>query len=173
MSTSRVALLRWQFELTWALFEYHLERLDDDDPRWEPARSCWTVHRSDDGRWLPDWADSEPDPIPVPTVAWVTWHIEWWWSVTMDHLHGRPARDRTAVTWPGDAASTVARMRELRSLWTDVLDGLSDEDLDAEATFPWQGDPTMTVGHTLAWVNMELTKNVSEIGQLRLLRAAS
>jgi hypothetical protein len=28
------------------------------------------------------------------------------------------------------------------------------------------------VTHTALWVNVELTKNISEIGQLRLLRAA-
>jgi hypothetical protein len=28
------------------------------------------------------------------------------------------------------------------------------------------------MGHTASWVNVELMKNVAEIGQLRLLRAA-
>jgi hypothetical protein len=28
------------------------------------------------------------------------------------------------------------------------------------------------VAHTALWVNIELTKNISEVGQLRLLRAA-
>lgn len=172
MTTSRAALLRWQFDLTWALFDYHLERLTDDDTLWSPARLHWTVHRADDGRWLPDWADTEPDPIPVPTIAWTTWHVGWWWSVTLDHLRGRPPRDRTDVTWPGDARTTVAWMNELRAEWVDVLNGLTDGALDAEATFPWQGDPAMTVGHTVAWVNTELAKNAAEVGQLRLVRAA-
>lgn len=172
MSASRVPLLRWQFDLTWALFGYHLERLDDEDTLWRPARVCWTVHPSDDGTWRPDWADSEPDPIPVPTIAWLTWHIGWWWSVTTGHLRGRTPPDRTDVVWPGDAAATVAWMRALRDEWTQVLDQLSDDDLAAEAPFPWQRDPAMTVGHTLAWVNTELAKNAAEIGQLRLVRAA-
>lgn len=30
----------------------------------------------------------------------------------------------------------------------------------------------MTVAHTVAWVNAELMKNVSEVGQLMLLRAS-
>ena len=34
-------------------------------------------------------------------------------------------------------------------------------------------DREYTVAHMLAWVNAELMKNVAEIGQLRLLRAAS
>lgn len=92
--------------------------------------------------------------------------------MTTDHLRGRTPPDRTDVVWPGDAAATVAWMRALRDEWTHVLDGLSGDDLAAEAPFPWQGDPAMTVGHTLAWVNTELAKNAAEIGQLRLVRAA-
>jgi hypothetical protein len=117
-------------------------------------------------------AETEPDPIPVPTIAWITWHLGWWWSVTLDHLRARAPRDRTDVTWPGDAASTVTWLRRLHTEWIEVLDALTDDDLDTQATFPWQGDPTMTVAHTLAWANTELAKNASEIGQLRLVRAA-
>ncbi len=173
MTTSRVALLRWQFDLTWALFAYHLDRLADDDTLWQPARASWTVHPTDDGRWVPDWSETEPEPIPVPTIAWITWHIGWWWSVTLDHMQGRTPRQRTDVTWPGDAGTTVTWLRELQAEWIDVLHDLTDDDLDRPATFPWQGDPAMTAAHTVAWVNTELAKNASEVGQLRLVRAAA
>ncbi|TCK27043.1 DinB family protein [Pseudonocardia endophytica] len=173
MPTSRVSLLRWQFDLTWSLFEYHLDRLNEADTLWQPAKTCWTVHRSEDGHWLPDWSEEELDPVPVPTIAWITWHIGWWWSVTIDHMRQRTPRERTEVTWPGGAASTVEWLRDLSAEWVDVLDGLVDEDLDAGATFPWQVGTDLTVGHTLAWLNTELAKNVSEIGQLRLVRAAA
>ncbi|MGW4502985.1 DinB family protein [Micromonospora sp. NPDC004336] len=154
------------------MFEYHLERLEPADFLWEPAEHCWTVRRDAHGGWVPDWADSEPDPVPVPTVAWLTWHIGWWWTVTVDHLRGRPVRQRTDVGWPGAGEPTVAWLRGLRTEWLDVLDGLTDADLDRAAPFPWQDDPRHTVTHTAAWVNVELMKNVAEIGQLRLLRAA-
>ncbi|WP_232661767.1 DinB family protein [Pseudonocardia sp. TRM90224] len=173
MPASRLELLRWQFDLTWSLFEFHLDRLDAEDPLWPPAPLHWTVHPAADGSWVPDWSEEDLDPIPVPTIAWTTWHIGWWWSVTIDHLRGRTPRERREVGWPGDAVQTVEWLRELRKDWVDVLDGLSDADLDAVATFPWQGDPAFTLGHTLAWVNTELTKNVAEIGQLRLVRAAT
>ncbi len=42
-TTSRPALLRWQFDLTWSLFEFHLERLAPDDFLWESATHSWTV----------------------------------------------------------------------------------------------------------------------------------
>ncbi len=172
MSVSRLDLSRWQFDLTWSLVELHLEELEPEDFRWEPAAHCWTVRQDDRGVWVPDWQDTEPDPIPVPTIAWTTWHIGWWWTVTADHVEGRTPRDRTAITWPGDGAATVDWLRGLRVRWLAVLDRLTDADLDAPARFPWQDDPAMTVAHVLAWVNAELMKNVAEIGQLRLLRAA-
>ncbi|MCE7011845.1 DinB family protein [Kibdelosporangium philippinense] len=157
-------LLRWQFDLTWSLLELHLAELTADDFRWQPAAHTWAVR---DG--VPDWADTEPDPIPVPTIAWVTWHIGWWWSVTLDHASGRTPRDRTAIGWPGDGDPAVKWLRDLRAEWIEVL---ADIDLTAPAPFPWQDDPAMTVAHMAGWVNSELMKNVAEIGQLRLLRGA-
>jgi hypothetical protein len=173
MSASRAELLRWQFELSWSLFEYHLERLEPEDFLWEPAARCWTMSRGPDGSWVPDWADTEPDPVPVPTLAWVSWHLGWWWSVTLDHAQRRPPRDREDIVWPGEGAPTIEWLRGLRTEWRKVLDDLTDPDLDAPASFPWPNDSEHTVAHTLAWVNAELMKNASEIGQLRLLRAAS
>jgi hypothetical protein len=172
MSGSRCELLRWQFEFTWSLFEYHLERLQPEDFLWEPARNCWTVRRDAAGVWEPDWAETEPDPVPVPTIAWVSWHIGWWWSVTIDHARGRAPRDRSEVRWPGDGESAVAWLRGLREEWLAVLGRLTDSDLEAAAPFPWPEESGHTVAHMLAWVNAELMKNVTEIGQLRLLRAA-
>ncbi|CAM5737982.1 hypothetical protein SALBM311S_03758 [Streptomyces alboniger] len=117
VTVSRSDLLRRQFDLTWSLFEYHLDRLEPEDFLWEPAPHCWTVHRTVEGTWVPDWAETEPDPVPVPTVGWLSWHIGWWWSVTLDHLEGRPPRDRTDVTWPGPGKPTVDWLRDLRSAW--------------------------------------------------------
>ncbi|MET8569468.1 DinB family protein [Streptomyces sp. NPDC004783] len=168
----RVDLLRWQFDLTWSLFEHHLERLGPDDFLWEPAALCWTVRRSEDGAWVPDWAETEPDPVPVPTIGWLSWHIGWWWSVAADHVHGRAPRERGDITWPGAGRPAVEWLRRLRADWLEALDRLTDDELEPSAPFPWQDDPRHTVAHMLAWVNAELMKNAAEIGQLRLQRAA-
>ncbi|GAA0833196.1 DinB family protein [Streptosporangium amethystogenes subsp. fukuiense] len=173
MPVSRAELLRWQFDLTWSLFELHLERLRPEDFLWEPAPHCWTVRPGVDGTWVPDWEDVEPDPVPVPTLGWVTWHLGWWWTVTIDHARGRAPRDREEIGWPGDGRATVDWLRGLRVEWLAVLDRLTDADLDTTAPFPWPDSPELTVAHMTAWVNSELMKNVAEIGQFRLLRAAS
>ncbi|MER5211346.1 DinB family protein [Streptomyces sp. NPDC002838] len=170
MTVSRSDLLRRQFDLTWSLFEYHLGRLEPEDFLWEPTPYCWTVRQAADGTWTPDWADTEPDPVPVPTIAWLSWHIGWWWSVTLDHVAGRPPRERTDVTWPGAGLPTVEWLRSLRTDWLAALAHLTDPDLDTTAPFPWPDDPEYTVADMLAWVNAELMKNAAEIGQLRLLR---
>ncbi|WP_228985095.1 DinB family protein, partial [Streptomyces sp. DH12] len=68
---------------------------------------------------------------------------------------------------------TIAGLRSLRTEWLAHLDTLTDADLDAPAPFPWPDDPSRPKAHMLAWVNAELMKNATEIGQLRMLRAAS
>lgn len=172
MSSPRRELLRWQFDLTWSLFDLHLEQLRAEDFLWEPADLCWNVRQRNDGTWIPDWDESELDPIPVPTIAWIMWHIDWWWTVTLDHIQGRRPRDRTEIAWPGDGDAATLRLRGLHDEWISVLDTMSDDDLDAPASFPWPDDPDKAVAHMVAWVDVELTKNVAEIGQLRLLRGA-
>lgn len=95
------------------------------------------MHRSADGTWEPDWAETDPDPVPVPTIAWVGWHIGWWWSVTLDHMHGRQPRERTDIIRFGEGAPAVWWLRGLRTEWHATLDGLTDTALDATAPFPW------------------------------------
>lgn len=161
-----------QFELVWALAELHFDALDEDDFLWAPAELTWTVHRDEDGAWRPDWADTEPDPIPVPTVGWLTWQVLWWWATALDDLTRVPHRRREDVTWPGTGADAIAAIRALSVDWRDGLTGLADSDWERPSAFPWPADAGRTIADSALWVNVKLTKNVAEIGQLRLLRAA-
>ncbi|MBH5337649.1 DinB family protein [Streptomyces pactum] len=172
VTSSRHDLLRRQFDLTWALLDHHLERLEPEDFLWEPAPLCWTVRPDAGGRWVPDFAETEPDPVPVPTIAWLSWHIDWWWSVALDHARGRTPREREEIDWSGPDRA-VDRLRALRAQWSAAVDRLTDAGLDATAPFPWPRDPRYTVADMIGWVNAELMKNAAEIGQLRLVRAAS
>ena len=171
--TTRGGLLRWQFDFTWTLFRLHLEALHEDDFRWEPTELVWTVHRDTAGRWRPDFAEAEPDPVPVPTIAWLTWHITWWWQAAMDYLDGRTPAGHETVDWAGSGAATLNRLDELRESWLAVLDRTDEAILDEPANHPWPAEAGLTVAHLCAWVNAELMKNVAEIGQLRMLRAAA
>jgi hypothetical protein len=163
------ALVR-QFDLAWALTDLHLSALTDEDFLWEPTNLVWTMHRDDTGRWYPDWAETEPEPVPVPTIGWLSWHILFWWSAALDELTGRPARPPTEIPWPGPAEAVPA-IRTMCERWRDVLTTLSQADLEAPCAFPWGSDTGRTVADTVLWLNIELAKNGSEIGLLRMLRA--
>lgn len=167
-----IAEARRQFELAWSLAELHLEALVEEDFLWEPASVCWTVRPDEDRVWRPDWAEVEPDPVPVPTIAWLTWHIDYWWSAATAAVSGGEHRDWSEIPWPGDGAAATSRLRTLASYWRNLLEDMTDRDLTAPATFPWDADAGRTVADTVLWVTVELTKNVAELGQLRLLRAA-
>ncbi|MGE2833426.1 DinB family protein [Mycobacterium sp. SMC-4] len=167
-----ITAVRRQFEVAWALTEIHLSALGEDDFLWEPGPLCWTVRRGDDGLWRADFAEVEPDPVPVPTIGWLTWHVDFWWSAAIDSLTGAPLRPPSEVPWAGDGAGAVARLRALAARWQTLLDGLTEEGAAEPATFPWGADAGRTVADTVLWVTVELTKNAAEIGQLRLLRHA-
>jgi len=158
-----------QFDLVWALADLHLSALDENDMLWEPTPLCWTVRQDSSGVWRPDWTDVEPDPVPVPTIGWLTWHIDWWWSTAIDHLTAATPRDRTDFTWPGGGAAAVSRLRDLAIRWREIL---ISTDMERPSQYPWGSGADRTVAHTALWLNVELTKNIAEIGQLRLLRAA-
>lgn len=155
-------LLRWQFEMTWSLFEYHADLLKPGDFLWEPENPNIITTRDTDGRWERDWPTPEQESTGVATIGWLTWHIGWWWASAIDHVQRREPRD---TTWQGPDKA-VDQLRGLHAEWLEVL---GSADLDAPTTFPWPEG--MTVAHTVGWVNFELAKNVAEIGQLRRLAA--
>ncbi|MFC5744601.1 DinB family protein [Actinomadura rugatobispora] len=173
MAVARVDLLLKQVDIAWALFEYHLEGIDDDLCLWEPAPHCWTVRQDERGRWVADWQVPEPDPVPALTIGWLTWHIGFWWTTTLGHCFGTGAPEREEITWPGTAAGAADWLRDLKADWQKQLAGLTDADLDSTertATLPW--GEGMTLGDIAGWVTVELTKNVAEIGLVRNLHGA-
>jgi hypothetical protein len=93
----------------------------------------------------------------------------WWWTDVTAVLTGEQVPGRAGVDWPGSAAATVEQVRTLAAGWNRWLD--SEPDLDALVAYPWP-DPR-PARYTLARVNMELIKNVTEIGAARQVWAGS
>lgn len=77
---------------------------------------------------------------------------------------------REDITWPGSADGVRESIDRLHHRWREVLDQLSDQDLRSNhrTRWPFQDRP---FGDVVAWVNIELTKNASEIGYARFLYA--
>jgi len=159
-----VDLLRWQLGLTWSLAELHLTGLTDEACLWEPAPGAWTVRPGADGRWRPDWAEPEPDPAPATSIGWLTWHLSWWWGTLLAHATGDPVPAREDVFWPGSAAATVAELTRLHAEWSVLLATTDPERLIG---YPWP-EPRR-FAQAAAWANLELMKNVAEIGAMRHL----
>lgn len=84
------------------------------------------------------------------------------------HATGEPGPARADVAWPGTAAATVAGLSDLHDRWSEVL--ARPGDLDRPFGYPWPQPRPFVVA--AAWANMELMKNVAELGQLRDLHGA-
>lgn len=159
-----------QFETAWKLTSYHLEGLTTEECLWRPARQGPHVHQRADGQWLPDWPEHEGYDLGPPSIAWLTWHILFWWSLVYDHSFGHAKLTREDITWPGSAAAVRDAIALMQSRWRARLEQLSDESLKrtTQTRWPFKDRPFADV---VAWVNVELTKNSAEIGYARFLYA--
>ncbi|GAB2954135.1 DinB family protein [Nonomuraea fastidiosa] len=173
---SELQRLRWQLDVSWSLLTFQLNGLTDEEALREPSSNCWSVRRKPDGTWAADWSMPEPDPAPATSIAWVMWHIGFWWTHAYTRCFDKPdaapepddwSAAAQATPWPGDVASAVTWLNECRDRWSHALDSLSGTDLDSTDRSGWFADGTLTLGHVVAWVNIELAKNAAEIGLLR------
>ena len=99
------------------------------------------------------------------------WHLIWWWSGALATLRSESPPSRTRVEWPGSAAAFLGVLDALAQDWEGALSALDEIDLNRPVAYPWP-DPR-PLGEMLAWVNLELMKNVAEIGCVRHLFEAS
>jgi hypothetical protein len=130
------------------------------------------VYRAPDGKWRPDWPDHEGHDLGPPSIAWITWHMGFWWSMVLNHSFGDRTVSRENVVWPGNADAVRELLGRLEGEWRTALGRLSDDDLRStqRTRWPFQDRP---FGDVVAWVNVELTKNAAEIGYARFLYAVS
>lgn len=172
MSTAdRLDVLRWQFRTAWSLgADVHFPALTNENCLWLPAPEAWTVRRNRLGGWSADWADQEPDPAPPVTIAWLTWHLIWWWRDLLSRSSGDGPVNREQAPWPGSADAVRSALWNLHAEWEAHLDQLTDDALEQPFTFPWPRPRPFV--YTVAWCNAELMKNIAEIGLLRHLHAS-
>jgi len=165
----RDALLR-QFGIVWALTEYHLNGLASEECLWRPASKGLHVYLRD-GVWVADWPEQEGYDLGPSSIAWITWHMVFWWSLVLDHSFGSAKLTREDVPWPGSAGATKERLVELQAEWRRQLEHLDDDELRStrRTRWPFQEKPFMDV---VGWLNIELAKNAAELGYVRFLYGA-
>ena len=163
-------LLLDQFDIAWSLADYHLGSLSTEECLWRPTRPGLHVHRHNDGIWLADWPEIEGYDIGLPSIAWTTWHICYWWTNAIAGMNGKPVVDRADIAWPGSAEQTRTAIEGLRARWRSVVEGASENDLEEIKAGSWPM-PNCSVAGIAAWLNLELMKNAAEIGAIRFLYA--
>jgi hypothetical protein len=73
-----------------------------------------------------------------------------------------PVPAREAILWPGSADNTRTELGRLAREWQEMLGDADDSDLERPTDYPWP-DPR-PLHRLLGWANLELMKNVAEIG---------
>jgi hypothetical protein len=165
-----LACLTRQFETAWKLTAYHLNGLTTAECLWRPAAKGLHVHQSTNGPWRAEWPESEGYDLGPPSIAWLTWHIIFWWSMALNYNFGDGTLTRENIPWPGSAKAAREQIENLQIRWHENINALNADDLrSTERTrWPFKDRPFEDV---VAWVNIELTKNASEIGYARFLYA--
>lgn len=163
-------VLARQFDTAWKLASFHLEGLTTEECLWRPAAAGLHLHCTTDGQWQADWPDRESYDLGPPSIAWLTWHIGYWWSMALDHSFGPATLSRAQVSWPGTAVGVRELLNSLQDQWQAALATLGAADLQSpqRTRWPFKDRP---FGDLIAWVNLELTKNAAEIGYARFLYA--
>ena len=172
MSDEARGYLIRQFDMAWKLTRFHIDGLATNECLWRPANAGLHVHQGADGRWRADWPEHERYDLGPPSIAWLTWHLGFWWSMVLDHSFGDGTLSREGVMWPGNADDVRQWIGRLHGQWRVALEQVTDADLRSAARthWPFQERP---FGDVIAWVNIELTKNAAEIGYVRFFYAVS
>lgn len=159
--------LRYQQEIAWRLLEHHLAGLGEEECLWRPAQAGLHVNEVN-GTWWADWPESESYSLGPPSIAWLTWHIGFWWSMVLNHSFDDRTLQREEVPWPGTVEKTHVWLAGLQKEWNEELGELSNDELSSveRTRWPFVGRPFSDV---IAWLNVELMKNTAEIGYCRFL----
>lgn len=172
MLPDALGFLTRQFDTAWKLAAFHLEGLTTEECLWRPAPSGPHVRQASDGRWQGEWPEHEGYGVGPPSIAWLTWHVGFWWSMVLDHSFGAGYLKTEEVFWPGSAEAARAWIHGLSHEWRQRLAELSITDLasSSRTKWPFKDRP---FGDVVAWASIELAKNSSEIGYARFLYASS
>lgn len=170
MPDEAIGYLRRQLDTAWKLTTLHLHGLSTEECLWRPAARGLHVRQRTDGTWRADWPDHERYDLGPPSIAWLTWHLGFWWSMVLDHTYGNAVLTRDNVAWPGDADGVRRWIERLHGEWLEAIERATDADLRSTqpTRWPFQQRP---FGDVIAWVNLELVKNAAEIGNVRFLYA--
>ncbi len=160
-----------------------LDDLSDAEYRWEPAPNAWTLRRRGEarsamaaggGEWVLDFEYPEPDPSPVPTIAWRLGHVIVGVFAMRNASHfGGEAIDYASAQWAPDADGALAQLDAAYAGWVDGVRSLGEARL-AEPVGASEGPfAALPYGALVLHINREAIHHLAEVALLRdLYRAA-
>ena len=160
---TRAALQR-QLDIAWNFAtDFILDQIDHDLALWKPAPDSVTVHPTGSG-WVADWPSEDgTESLPPATIGWSLWHIEWGWTNTLATVNREAQISASDFRWSGG----TQHLAGLKRRWDRVL---ATDDL--ERLNQWVMPAPRPLSYIAGLVNFELTKNLAEINQLKMLHAS-
>jgi len=116
-----------------------LDGLTDEEYLWQPVPDSWNLRRGADGNWTMDWALPEPEPTPIPTIAWRMMHIaatgmanraQAFFGADPTPDLGMNDPKRYPASLPATAADGIAYLDSAYKAWLDGISSLSMAEMD-------------------------------------------
>ena len=157
----------------WERLDRRLAGLTDDEYLWEPAPDAWTVRQAGADGWTVDRVIPDPEPAPVTTIAWRTWHLAS--DCFADYLADWPGRplEVTDRQWHGDAATALRDLRRAAAAFRDAAVAKGEDGIRQQLGPAWGPSAEGTWADLVVHAFDELAHHGAEIALLRDLYRAT
>ncbi|NGF58271.1 DinB family protein [Parapedobacter sp. SGR-10] len=157
-----------QFKISNQLLTYHLNTLTIEECLWQPSKKGIYLKRIGADKWKGTFPESEDYKVGPPNIAWLTWHIDFWWSMVINHSFEEGTLGMDDIVWQPSIEKITNQFETLAQKWLKLISGLSTDDLNSSKYSKWPITDCPFSG-VVAWLNLELMKNAAEIGYIRFL----
>lgn len=159
----------FQLDIAWQLFEYHCHNLGEEEAMWCKMPDGLQIRKKDE-KWVADWPDTEVYTIGPSSIAWIMWHIIFWWKNVLSASKENVIIKKEDIAWPGSVKLAIDEIKKCHREWIAFVESLSEEELcsDRMCKWPFEGQNMYSL---ILWLNVEFMKNVAEIGSARFLYA--
>ncbi len=151
----------------WARVRGRLDGLTDDEYLWEPVANCWSVRARDD-RWIVECQVAGPEPAPVTTIAWRSWHVgSGCINGSAARLFGVRALELDEWEWFGSASAALAAIDDAWRVFSECFHQLDDDAMLAPLGPAWGFYATSTHADMLLHIADECIHHGAEMALLR------
>jgi hypothetical protein len=143
--------------------------MDDDEYLWRVVTPSWSVVVVGDGYEV-EREEPPPDPVPLPTIAWLTWHIgyECLDGYTERYFGpGTRALDLGSRAWFATAGEALSALDAQWAVFRERYGSIADDVFEAPLGQAWGSWSEATPADVLQHVADELIHHGSQAAMLR------